>query len=446
MKQIQVTLPAEDGTEVIENLKEIVSPTQITLIKGSDTSLILITVSPNRTGLVLDQLNDLGIGRVKGRISISDIDATIPPIRARKQDKFLRRISIEELENNVTNLTKLNFNFISFTILSSVLAGMGLISDNNVTLIASMIVSPLMGPIVALGFGAVTSSRKILKEGLLAEGTGILISIFIGFIIGLFYNFSLNEPSTFSIARGEPNLVDLIIAIASGLTVGICFVSGTSLALVGVAVAAALLPVTVNIGIAMGMFEWHIALGSLVLFVTNVVCVVLGTMTVFWIRKVEPPQAVKKVKAKRSLKTQIIAFSLVFLVVAFPIIQTSVQIGRQWRYQKITNDVANEMLKPLDGVIFPPEELTIKVSGGIFGGYTVNITMRLFSTKALPNNTFTNFKNEIELRANHTIQYLKLEVILIQDLSSIANLNPNQIIMGKPISIGQIICRRIILG
>ncbi|MBN1328826.1 MAG: TIGR00341 family protein [Candidatus Heimdallarchaeota archaeon] len=446
MKQIQVTLPAEEGAEIIESLKEIVSPAQITLIKGSDTSLILITISPNRTGFLLDCLNDLGVGRVKGRISITDIDATIPPIRSRKQDKFLRRISIEELENNVSDLTKLNFNFISFTILSSILAGMGLIGDNYVTLIASMIVAPLMGPIVALAFGAVTSSRKILKEGFFAEGLGVLISIFIGFIIGLFYNYSLNIPSTFIIARGEPNLVDLIVAIVSGLTVGICFVSGTSLALVGVAVAAALLPVTVNIGIALGMFEWRIALGSLVLFVTNVVCVVLGTMIVFWIRKVEPPQAVKKVKAKRSLKTQIIAFSLVFLVVVFPIIQTSVQIGRQWRYQKITNDVANEMLKPLDGVIFPPEKLTIKVSGGIFGEYTVNITLRLLSTKALPNNTYTNFKNEIELRANHSILNLKLEVILIQDLGSITEFNPYEKILIGPTSIGQINYRRIILG
>ena len=112
---------------------------------------------------------DLGIGRVKGRISISDVDATIPHIRPRKQDRFLRRISIEELEQNVSSLTKFNFNFIAMTILSSVLAGMGLIGDDNVTLIASMIIAPLMGPIVAFAFGAVTSNQKILKEASIAD-------------------------------------------------------------------------------------------------------------------------------------------------------------------------------------------------------------------------------------------------------------------------------------
>jgi uncharacterized hydrophobic protein (TIGR00341 family) len=419
MKQIQVAVPAGEGADLVKSLNEVVSPSQITLIKGNDTNLVLVTVSPNRTGFILDHLNDLGIGRVKGRITITEIEATIPRIRPRKQDRFLRRISIEELEQSVASLTKFNFNFISFTILSSVLAAMGLVGDDNITLIASMIVSPLMGPIVAIAFGAVTNNQKILREGFLAEGIGILISILIGFIIGLIYRISLVEPTATIIANGEPNLVNLIIAIASGLTAGICFVSGTSLALVGVAAAAALLPVSVNVGIAFGLFEWRLALGSLVLFITNVTCVHLGCMIIFWLRKVEPPQAVKKVKAKRSLRNQIIAFGLILLAVAVPIAQTSTQLLRQWRYQRITNEVANEMLKPLDGVVFPPEELDVVIYGGLFTNYLVNITIRILSTKSLPNSTYLDVKQEIESRANHPIKSLVFEVILFQDFTSL---------------------------
>jgi uncharacterized hydrophobic protein (TIGR00341 family) len=427
MKQIQVTVPAGDGTELVKSLNEIVSPSQINLIKGNDTSIILITISEYRTSFVLNHLNELGIGRVKGRITIADVDATIPRIRARKQDKFLRRISIEELEQNVGDLTKFNFNYISFIILSSILAAMGLISDDNVTLIASMIIAPLMGPIVGIAFGAVTSNQKILREGLLGEGVGILISVFIGFIIGLIYRVTLDEPSAFIIARGEPNIVNLIIAIISGLTAGICFVSGTSLALVGVAAAAALLPVSVNTGIAFGLFEWRIALGSLVLFITNVACVHLGCMIIFWIRNVEPPQVVKKVRAKKSLRLQVIAFGLVLLAVAVPIAQTSLQIVRTWRYQRITNEVANEKLKPLEGVIFPPEELDVVIYGGLFTNYRVNISIRLMSTQPLPNATYSEVKQAIETKANHAIQSLVLEVLLIQDFSTIAKIPNRQV-------------------
>lgn len=418
MKQIQVTVPAGDGNELVKSLDEVISPSQITHVKGSDFSLILITVSPNRTGFVLDHLIDLGIGRVKGRISITDVEATIPRIRPRKQDRFLRRISIEELEENVSSLTKMNFNFISWTILSSILAALGLVGDDNVTLIASMIIAPLMGPLVALAFGAVTSNQKILREGVITSSVGILITITIGIIIGSFYRFTLSEPSTFIIARGEPNVVNLVIAIASGLTAGICFVSGTSLALVGVAAAAALLPVSVNIGIALVLAEWQIALGSLVLFITNVICVILGCMVVFWIRKVEPPQAVKKVKARRTLRNQIIAFVLVLLVVAYPIVQTSVQIIRKWRYQTFANEAMNDYIRPLDGVIYPPEVVDVIIGGGIFGGYTVDIVIRILSTKELPNSTKTILEIAIEGRANHDIRNLKLEVVLIQSFDT----------------------------
>ena len=414
MKQIQVTVPAGEGNELVKSLDEVVSPSQITHVKGSDFSLILITVTPNRTGFVMDHLIDLGIGRVKGRISITDVDATIPRIRGRKQDRSLRRISIEELEQNVSSLTKLNFNYISMTILSSILAALGLVGDDNVTLIASMIIAPLMGPFVALAFGAVTSNQKILREGIIAQSVGILITILIGLIIGSFYRFTLNEPSAFIIARGEPNIVNLVIAIASGLTAGICFVSGTSLALVGVAAAAALLPVSVNIGIALVLAEWQIALGSSVLFITNVICVILGCMIVFWIRKVEPPQEVKNIKARRTIRNQIIAFVLVLLVVAFPIVQTSVQIIRKWRYQTFANEAINDYIRPLDGVVYPPEVVDVIIGGGIIGGYTVDIIIRILSTKELPNSTKTTLEIAIEGRANHDIRNLKLEVVLIQ--------------------------------
>ncbi len=411
MKQIQVTVPAAEGDDIVTSLIEVVSPSQIEHIKGSDHSLILLTVMPTRTGFVLDHLSDLGIGRVKGRITITEIEATIPRTRTRKQDKFLRRISIEELETKVRSISKLDFNFIAWTVLSSILAAMGLIGDDYVTLIASMIVAPLMGPIVGIAFGALTSNQKILREGLLSEGIGVFISVFIGFVIGLTYQLTQNEPSAFIIARGEPNIINLIIAIASGLTAGICFVSGTSLILIGVAAAAALLPVTVNIGIAIGMLQWDTALGSLILFVTNVACVLLGCLLVFIIRKVEPPQAVKKIKAKRSMKTQVIAWVLVLLVVAVPITQTTVQISRQWRYQRISTDVSTNILSQVDPAS-SIEDLDVVISGGIFS-YTVNITLRVLATKTLQNSTYTDIKENIELESGHTVG-LKLIVILSQ--------------------------------
>ncbi|MHA1501678.1 MAG: TIGR00341 family protein [Candidatus Heimdallarchaeota archaeon] len=414
MKQIQVTVPAEEGTDIIKSLDEVVSPSQLSLIHGEETSIILITVSPTRTGFVLDHLANLGIGRVKGRISITNVVATIPRTRPRKQDKFLYRISIEEMEQSVASLTTLDRYFFVWIFLSSILSAIGLINDDNVTLIASMIISPMMGPIIGIAFGAVTNNEKILKQGLFAEGLGILMTIFIGFIVGLLYRLSQDEPSSFIIERGEPNIVNLLIAIVSGLAAGMCFVSGTSLALVGVAAAAALLPVSVNLGIAIGLFEWQIVLGSLVLFVTNVASVHLGCMLVFRIMRVEPPQEVKKIKAKRSLRNQIIAWTIILLVVTFPIAQTTGQLIRKWQYQKITTEVADDFFKDVDGYI-STEEYEVVIGGSVFV-FTVNISITVFASKLLPNTTQSDLQNAITTRANHAVS-LKLTVILSQDFN-----------------------------
>jgi len=415
MKQIQVTVPTEEGPEIIKSLDEVVSPSQLSLIHGEETSVILITVSPTRTGFVLDHLGNLGIGRIKGRISITNVDATIPRTRPRKQDKFLHRISIEEMEESVANLAKMDRYFLVWTFLSSILAAIGLINDDYVTLIASMIISPLMGPIIGIAFGAVTNNEKILKEGLFAESMGILMTVFIGFIVGLIYRLSQDEPSTFIITRGEPNIVNLLIAIVSGIAAGMCFVSGTSLALVGVAAAAALLPVSVNLGIAIGLFEWQIVLGSLVLFVTNVASVHLGCMLVFRIMKVEPPQEVKKIKAKRSLRNQITAWTIILLVVTFPIAQTTGQLIRKWRYQNITAEVADDFFEGIDGYI-STEEYEVAIGGSVFS-FTVNVSITIFATKLLPNTTQSNLQEAIASRANHAVN-LKLTVILSQDFNT----------------------------
>ncbi|MFW9922286.1 MAG: TIGR00341 family protein [Candidatus Thorarchaeota archaeon] len=423
MKQIQVSVPASEGNEIVKNLNEVVSPSQIEHIKGVDQSLIIITVLPDRIGFVLDHLNDLDIGRVKGRITVVDVSATIPKIRPRKQDKFLRRISVEEMEQTVSNLAKLDLSYITWMILASILAAMGLINDDYVTLIASMIISPLMGPIVGIAFGAITSNQKILKQGVFGQLTGIGIAIFIGFFIGLIYGFTRTNISSFIISRGEPNIINLIIAIASGIAAGMCFVSGTSLALVGVAVGAALLPVMVNLGIAIGMFEWTIALGSLVLFVTNVACVQLGCIIVFLIRKVEPPQVVKKVKAKRSMKNQIIAWVFILLVAALPISMTTVQIGRQWKYEKIANDESRNILETTDGFL-AIEQLDIKITGSIFT-YQVLVNLRVLANKTIDQSVFNDIKNAIEDSAGRNID-LKFTVIISQIFdSSLQRENPN---------------------
>ena len=116
-----------------------------------------------------------------------------------------------------------------------------------------MIVAPLMNPIVTLSYATITFQRRLLERGLLTLLTGIALVISISFIVT-----SLVETKVAGfqiLARVEPNLIDLGVAIASGAAAGLAYARrSVSNALPGVAIAVALVPplCVTGIGFALG--------------------------------------------------------------------------------------------------------------------------------------------------------------------------------------------------
>lgn len=118
-----------------------------------------------------------------------------------------------------------------------------------------MLISPLMGPILAATFGAVIKDHKLQYWGLKNEIIGIFMCIFVGFIFGLIYcgiNSSTEEEkmklTQEMIARTQLHsvFVGICIALPSGAAVAISVLGNNFGSLVGVAISASLLPPAVN--------------------------------------------------------------------------------------------------------------------------------------------------------------------------------------------------------
>lgn len=67
---------------------------------------------------------------------------------------------------------------------AGVLAAVGLVTDSSVTVVASMLVSPLMGPILAVTFGFAIRDKGMIRRGLRNEAVGFLICVIIGMVAG----------------------------------------------------------------------------------------------------------------------------------------------------------------------------------------------------------------------------------------------------------------------
>lgn len=181
-------------------------------------------------------------------------------------------MTVEEIFDTIDNQSHLTFDYLAMVFVAALIAAMGLLTDSSVTVVASMLVSPLMGPILCVSFGAVIKNTEMVKRGLKNEMFGVAICISVGIVAGLVMG-PMNAPggiesSSFGLsANAEINgrgyelalVVGLCVAIPSGCAVALGITGGGINALAGVAISAALLPPIVNGAICLMISVWYYA-------------------------------------------------------------------------------------------------------------------------------------------------------------------------------------------
>jgi uncharacterized hydrophobic protein (TIGR00271 family) len=173
--------------------------------------------------------------------------------------------------------------FAVLLLLASAIASFGLLSDSLAVVIGAMIVAPLMLPIMGLAFSVSLGDREGMVNTLLVSLAGIAMAVIMGFLLALPVAPLLNPREIQQIMnRTAPHLLDLMAALATGVAGAFALsrrdVSDT---LPGVAIAVSLVPPLANVGILLAFGEPTLASGSLLLFVTNYVAILVTGSLVF---------------------------------------------------------------------------------------------------------------------------------------------------------------------
>ncbi|HWH17715.1 MAG TPA: DUF389 domain-containing protein [Allosphingosinicella sp.] len=157
------------------------------------------------------------------------------------------------------------------TVMSAGIAVLGLLLSSPAVVIGAMLISPLMGPIVGLGFAIATFDSVEMRRALAASGLGVALAV--GFCGAIVLLSPLQTVTDEIAARTRPNLFDLLVALFSGLAGSYAMIRGRHGAIVGVAIATALMPPLATIGFGLATLNWTVFWGSSLLFFTNFVVV-----------------------------------------------------------------------------------------------------------------------------------------------------------------------------
>lgn len=147
-----------------------------------------------------------------------------------------QKVSDYKLSENLIQEV-LSHNFSILLTLATAIATFGLLSNSTATIIGAMIVAPLMIPIISFSYGLVSLNVRLISYSLSRLVFGIILTIFIAFIATEIIGFRI--PGSEILARTEPTLLDLGVAIAAGTAGAFAKVrSRVSDAIPGVAIAS----------------------------------------------------------------------------------------------------------------------------------------------------------------------------------------------------------------
>ena len=173
-----------------------------------------------------------------------------------------------------------SFSFHFMLMLSAIISTLGLLANSVAIIIGAMIIAPLMGPIIGMAFAVAMGNRKLLRRSSFTLFKGVILTIaaswFTTSVVGL------ETVESEILSRTNPTLIDFGIAMAAGLA-GAFTQTRRSIAdaIPGVAIAVALVPPLSVIGIGLAMGESTIAIGSFLLFLTNLICIIFFGSLVF---------------------------------------------------------------------------------------------------------------------------------------------------------------------
>lgn len=190
-------------------------------------------------------------------------------------------------------------------VLSILMATFGLLAGSETIVIGSMLIAPLLHPILGLALGVSMSNHKLMRRSLTTIGKAVLFAVVAAVVATFFFSFgsfegTLNDTIT---SRTAPSLMFLVVAVISGFAVTYALVKpDLSETLPGVAVSVALIPPLAVLGIGIAKFDPGIVAGSAVMFGVNVLGIVAASMFAFSIMNVHGKERIAQSVIKKEDK------------------------------------------------------------------------------------------------------------------------------------------------
>ena len=250
------------------------------------------------------------------------------------EDQLLKSDIIDKHVRQNLNLSWLNF---AVLFCATIIACVGLNMNSVAVIIGAMLISPIMDPIIGMGYGVGIRDTKLLRKAVMVY----LIEMIVGLIAATIY-FSLSpikDASEQIIARTQPAIWDVLVAFFGGVAgiIGSAKKDPGNI-LPGVAIATALIPPLSTVGYGLSQFKWSIVFSAGYLFLINTFFIALATMLGTLIFNFKQHRA-----SGIPVKNQVLIIIAAIVITVPSLISASTLVKQTYNETQLTSFIDNEL-------------------------------------------------------------------------------------------------------
>lgn len=290
MQHLRITLPAHHTDEVLRGLECDPAVSSVTLLRGASVKpvgdVVLADVAREGVNEIVEHLRGLGIHR-DGTIQVVPVRAWLSADGLEAERRTPGSSADAVVWNDVTQQaydeSELNWTYLSFMTLATLLASIAIVVDSQVLVIGAMVLGPEFVAIAALGLALVRRRGALFRQALRCLVLGFAVAIAATTVLALVAR-ALGWVVLDDVVGPRPDtafiytpdkwsfIVALIAAAAGVLSLTSAKVGGLS----GVFISVTTVPAAGNVALGLAFGAWSEVTGSTLQLVVNLAGMVVA--------------------------------------------------------------------------------------------------------------------------------------------------------------------------
>ncbi len=413
MRELHVQV-SESNREAVETVLDDNDVDSMMMTEG-DVTHVFFAVPTAAVSRVLDEFHEADVSSDSYTV-MTKAEYVQTPRFGDLQEEYsnrIRKLSTLELHAKIREMQWPFQLYYAGTVLSVVAATAGLLLDQPALVIGAMIIAPQASSALAAPAGILLGDWSLFTASIKEQALGLGIAIVGASLFAWIARLGGFVPTGLSIThidlvglRLAPTFLSTVGAIIAGVVGAFGYTTEQSTSLVGVMIAAALIPAAAAVGLAVAWTEWLFGFGAFLLLLVNILAINVGAMFTLlgmgYKLEWETERFSLREAVPRESRTDVYATLLVVLLV---MLGTGVFTGANVVYsQQVSQEVEDTLGEQ------PYQDLSVSSIRSTYGGFEMgagptNVTVGVSRSSNQPYPDLApRLEREIELRTGTEVR------------------------------------------